>query len=159
MPKPNGPQFKDVNEARKFVESLKLTDIEHLAPKTPQFLNEQTTRALMKTVNIRQWPLQNPVGDIRETTSHDGTTTIYPHETLHTSQRHLHLPTLQKYLKGDIPEYDEMYAPDEVPYNPEVLYDPHGNMWIDEGHHRIVTSRLNEHSYQDAYAGNIWEKK
>ena len=159
MPAPDGPQFKDVHEARAFVESLQPKSGLHRQKGNREFLNTQTTRALMKAVNIRSWPLQDPVSDIRNVDMGLDESNVRPHETLHTTQSHLHVPTLQKYLKGDIPEHDPLYEPDEVPYHPEVAYDEHGNQWIQEGHHRLVASRLNEIPWQEVYTGSIGRKR
>lgn len=153
------PQFKSVQEARAFVESLQPKSGLHRQKGNREFLDTQTTRALMKAVNIRSWPLQDHVGDIRDLDMGHGQSVVRPHETLHTTQSHLHVPTLQKYLKGDIPEHDPLYAPDEVPYHPEVAYDEHGNPWIEEGHHRLVTSRLNEYPFQEVYTGSVSPKR
>lgn len=112
-------------------------------------------KEVFRAANVRQWPLQaggtafdrphaSGVGDQRGSISH--------YETVHTSQGHLHAPTLRKYLEGDVPEFDEDYAGDDgepstVRYHPEVAESPQGNKWVLEGHHRIVASRLRgEHS-------------
>ena len=63
------------------------------------------------------------------------------HEELWTSQSHLHMPTLAKYARGDIPEHDPDYGEEHVPYQPET-YEHEGKRWIYEGHHRTIATRL-----------------
>jgi hypothetical protein len=70
----------------------------------------------------------------------------YPHGEVWTSQSHLHVPTIKRYMQGDIPKLDPDYDIDEsegphVPYEPET-YHYGGKQWIAEGHHRIVAKRL-----------------
>jgi hypothetical protein len=63
----------------------------------------------------------------------------YPHGTVMTSQRHLHVPTLARYAQGDIPTHDvEEWDPH---YEPET-YHHGGTQWLAEGHHRTVATRL-----------------
>lgn len=161
MPKPTGPQFKDIAEARSFVESLPDEGGPYASRKSPGFLNQTTTKALMKAVGIRQWPIEHPY-EYREYSPGDqGSSYITKDEPLNTTQKRLHMGTLKRYLKGDVPEFDTIsFAPeDEVPYNPDILYTDRGDRWIDEGHHRIVTSRLNEHSSIDVNAGSLYKRR
>jgi hypothetical protein len=71
----------------------------------------------------------------------------YPDDVLYTSQSHLHVPTLNRYARGDIPEFDSDYDYDDepgtsdVPYEPET-YQHQGKTWVAEGHHRIIAQRL-----------------
>lgn len=160
MPAPNGPQFRDISEARSFVESLPDRGGPHALPDNPVFLNKPTTRALMRTVGIRTWPIDHP-SEYREYSPREGTGTISRDETLNTTQDHLHMGTLKRYLRGDIPEMHPDWEPDheddfenDVPYDPDVLYTERGDAWIDEGHHRIVTSRLNEYPNIDVTVGS-----
>jgi hypothetical protein len=71
----------------------------------------------------------------------------HPYGTVHTSQAHLHVPTLSRYAAGDIPEFDPDYDYDDEPGTSDVRYEPEtyehgGKTWIAEGHHRIVADRL-----------------
>jgi hypothetical protein len=68
-------------------------------------------------------------------------------EVLHTTQNHLYAPILQKYMAGDVPEFDDDYGdPDtgisDVRYLPEIGSTDRGTPFIVEGHHRLVASRL-----------------
>ena len=116
--------------------------------------------AVLKAANIRRWPLESGafdrpqasgVGEQRGRISH--------HETVHTSQGHLHAPTLRKYIAGDVPEYDADYGtedrPSDVRYHPEVGMTERGNKWVLEGHHRIVASRLRGEHEMDTWHTNI----
>ena len=159
MPKPTGPQFKDIAEARAFVESLPDEGGPHALERSPGFLNQPTTKAIMKTVGIRQWPIDHPA-DYREYSPGDqGESYVRRDEPLNTTQKHLHMKTLKRYLKGDVPEFDPAFEGEEVPYNPDILYTDRGDLWIDEGHHRIVTSRLNEHLDIDVNAGSLYKRR
>lgn len=76
-------------------------------------------------------------------------------EPLRTSQGALRRDGFLQYLEHGAPEHDPSVTSEGVPYLPYVFrYGPRGNKWVDDGHHRIVTSRLNgEHSlpvYEDA---------
>lgn len=69
-----------------------------------------------------------------------------PYSTVHTSQSHLHVPTLNRYAAGDVPKMDPDYIDEEtgesyMPYEPET-YEHQGKTWVSEGHHRIVAERL-----------------
>lgn len=71
-----------------------------------------------------------------------------PSGELRTSQSHLHTPTLNRYARGDVPEWDNDYIDEEtgesyMPYEPET-YQHQGKTWIEEGHHRIVADRLGQ---------------
>lgn len=115
-------------------------------------------KEVFRAANIRPWrlgqggtafdrPAASGVGEQRSTLPH--------HETVHTSQTHLHAPTLRKYIAGEVPEFDEDYAsedrPSDVRYHPEVGMTERGNRWMLEGHHRLVASRL-----RGDYSSDIW---
>ena len=91
---------------------------------------------------------------------YEGSASFYPHEELHTSQNHLWKPALENYIKHGHehlchPDYehedetseteDDHHEHYHIPYRPQIY--THGdNDWIDEGHHRILASRmLGEH--------------
>ena len=166
MPAPNGPQFRDISEARSFVESLPDRGGPYAREDNPTILNKPTTRALMRAVGIRSWPINHP-SDYREYNPGDqGKSYVTRDEPLHTTQDYLHMGTLKRYLKGDIPEFHPDWEPDheddfenDVPYHPDVLETHNNRRWIDEGHHRIVTSRLNEHPNIDVNLGSYYRRK
>lgn len=107
-------------------------------------------KAVFKAANIRQWPLVEHATRQREGWT-EYSDTVYPHETLHTTQDYLHAPTLKKYMEEGPPEFDPEYGDEEREYRPEVLETERGTKWIDEGHHRLVASRLNRD-----YSTKVW---
>jgi hypothetical protein len=119
-------------------------------------------RTVFKAANIRSWPMQDMPTQIREGWSREYQDSISPDETLHTAQQHLHAPTLKKYLAGDVPETDPEYDyednPEPVPYLPETVVSESGRRWIDEGHHRIVASRLRGDVSTDVWGGPLFAR-
>jgi hypothetical protein len=111
--------------------------------KVPEVITGRVARHVFERADIVQSKADAP--HIAGATEGYGEGRGYPWGTAHTSQGHLHVPTLNRYARGDIPEYDEDYASDEgesdVPYEPET-YEYGGKTWIAEGHHRIVADRL-----------------
>jgi hypothetical protein len=74
----------------------------------------------------------------------------YPKGEVWTSQRHLHLPTLRHYMRGNVPEYDPdvdydikhgHHEGEREFYDPET-YEHGGKTWLAEGHHRTIARRL-----------------
>ena len=110
-------------------------------------------RKVFKAAGIRSWPLvEMPTGSNREygLESEGG---VSSDETLHTAQSHLHGPTVREYMKDGGPEEDPDYPGRK--YLPEVYETPRGSKWIDEGHHRIVASRLRGDYGTEVYEGYI----
>ena len=124
---------------------------------------------VFKATGIRAWPVDSAAHEYGAGTGLKGSygsvygeestlENIDTGETLHTRQKHLHGPTMRKYMAEGPPEMDDLaeeYGTDEpweVPYAPEVAIDRHNNKWIGEGHHRIATARLNGQDI-DAYTG------
>jgi hypothetical protein len=108
------------------------------------FIHGQAARNIFRQANIRMWPersaphLGRSEGYIAYDLNMGGyapkTTDVRPHETLHTSQQHLHGPTLTSLLASRDPEKEE---------HPVQVYESkRGHTWIEEGHHRLVASRL-----------------
>ena len=67
-------------------------------------------------------------------------------------QNYLHGPTVRKYMKNP-PATNPKY-PREL-YLPQVYKAPRGSKWIEDGHHRIVASRLRGDTSTDVYEGYI----
>jgi hypothetical protein len=112
------------------------------------FIHGQAAREIFHQANIRMWPEQSAPhlgrseGNIAYDLNMGGyapkTTDVRPHETLHTSQQHLHGPTLASLLVNRDPEKEE---------HPVQVYESRrGHTWIEEGHHRIVASRLQRYT-------------
>jgi hypothetical protein len=61
-----------------------------------------------------------------------------------TSQTGLHRPTFLKYLEHGAPDWNPDYGSEPgYPYLPYVFdYGSRGNTWVEDGHHRLITSRL-----------------
>jgi hypothetical protein len=107
---------------------------------------------VFKAVGIRSWPMEEmPISSGREygLESRGG---VHRGETLNTAQSHLHGPTVREYMKN--PPEENPHAPGE-PYLPEVYQTTRGSKWIDEGHHRIVASRLRGDYGTEVYEGYI----
>jgi hypothetical protein len=111
-------------------------------------------RTVFRAANIRSWPMEDsPVGSGRAygIESEGGVTSD---EVLHTSQGHLHGPTIRKYMQdGGVPEEDPHNEGRK--YLPEVLTSARGHKWIDEGHHRLVASRLRGDFGTETYEGYL----
>lgn len=142
-----GPQFHDAfgpepvrSNARRLINQRAASD--------RPVLNPEETRQVFNAVNIRNWPLALVTTDQRWASGGAGETsgTRDFDEVLHTSQGHLYAPAVQKYMSGDVPEFDPDYADEEgvsdVRYLPEIQSTERGTPWIGEGHHRLVASRL-----------------
>lgn len=111
-------------------------------------------RTVFRAANIRSWPMQDmPTGGNREygLESEGGVTSD---EVLHTAQGSLHGPTIRQYMKdGGVPEEDPQYEGRK--YLPEVYTSVRGHKWIDEGHHRLVASRLRGDNGTETYEGYL----
>jgi hypothetical protein len=110
-------------------------------------------RKVFKAAGIRSWPLvEMPTGSNREHgLEKEGS--VSSRETLNTAQDYLDGPTVQQYLSEGAPEMDRHYP--ERRYIPEVYETTRGSKWIDEGHHRIVASRLRGDPHTDVYEGYL----
>lgn len=142
-----GPQFTDAFGPDP-VRSKAIGIINQAVERGEPVLNEEDTRKVMGAVNIRQWPLSDAPSFIRPPAGGAGENmgNRYYDETLHTSQTHLYAPAVQKYMAGDVPEFDEDYVDDsgvsDVQYLPEIGSTERGTPFIQEGHHRLVAARL-----------------
>lgn len=121
------------------LEELGLT---HLV-RPDQFIKDRELHEVLDSANIIKRS-KGPVHLDNVWPSYEGdTNTITDRETLRTSQDYLHRPTLARYIVEGAPEMDPDYEHEDVPYRPEVFtFGKRGHQWIDEGHHRIVASRL-----------------
>lgn len=123
-------------------------------------LSGPDARSVFRQANIRSWPISDsPEKYDDETGSWDGPSFTSASETLHTRQAHLHAPTLRRYMAGDVPKFDRDYEDEETGdapgYHPTVLHHK-SRKWIEEGHHRLIASRLNAEygtSTWNAYSG------
>lgn len=144
MPRPTGPQWDAFGAEPVKLRAL-MTINKAADAAGPDWrsgvIKGQQAKDVMRAANIRQWPLVEHATSQREgwTESED---VVYPHETLHTTQDYLHAPTLRKYMEEGPPEHDPEYGDEERPYLPEIVRTERGTPWIDEGHHRLVASRL-----------------
>jgi hypothetical protein len=112
-------------------------------------------KTVFRATNIRSWPLTDHPTNTREGWT-ESESEVRPSETLHTTQSHLHGPTIRRYMSGDIPEFDPDYEGDfSHRYLPEVMRTTRGTPWINEGHHRLVASRLNEYPYEEVWEGPL----
>jgi hypothetical protein len=114
--------------------------------KVPDVISGGVARHVMERADIRQTKRGVDAPHIVGVTQGYGEERGYPHGEVMTSQRHLHIPTIKRYIHGDIPKLDPDYDIDEsegpnVPYEPET-YHYGGKEWVAEGHHRIVAQRL-----------------
>jgi len=109
-------------------------------------------RKVFKAVNIRSWPMESmPTENRLHGLENEGG--VSANETLHTAQSHLHGPTVRKYMENGAPEEDP--HGEGRKYLPEVYFSPRGHRWIDEGHHRLVASRLRGDFGTEVYEGYI----
>lgn len=107
------------------------------------FITGQSARDIYRAANIRMWPERtaphlgrsegNIVQDSDTYTGEPKVSDVDPGETLHTSQQHLHGPTLRSLMTSE-------RGPEDHPVS--VYESRRGHTWIEEGHHRIVASRL-----------------
>lgn len=117
-----------------------------------ELIGGEDLRTVFKAANIRSWPIEDPPSMFREYGIEDYGV-ISQNETLNTAQNYLHAPTLRKYIKGNVPEKHPDYG--NADYLPEVLETVRGSKWIDEGHHRIVASRLRGDPDIKVYQGYV----
>lgn len=109
-------------------------------------------RKVFKAVGIRSWPMvEQPVSSGRDY-GIESTGEVYDNEILNTAQDYLHGPTVRKYIKNT-PKSNPDYP--EGQYLPEVYTTVRGSKWIDEGHHRIVASRLRGDGKTEVYEGYV----
>jgi hypothetical protein len=112
------------------------------------FIHGQAAREIFRQANIRMWPERsaphlgrsegNIVYDPDWRTGEPETSDIRPGHVLHTAQQHLHGPTLASLLAN------RDYETEEHPV--QVYESRRGHTWIEEGHHRIVASRLQRYT-------------
>ena len=151
-----GPQFHDSFGAEP-IKSKAISIINKRAASDKPVITGDEARTVFRAANVRQWTSMEDQPTIYESGvgMYDGWRE--PDEVLHTAQKHLHTPTLQKYMRGEVPEYDPDYADDsgvsEVEYYPEVMTTRRGTPFIGEGHHRFVASRLQDRGT------NTWESR
>lgn len=112
----------------------------------PEVITGRVARHVMERADVVQTKAESPHIATEGAVAGYGQDRGYPSDTVHTSQKHLHVPTLNRYAAGDIPEGDPDYADEEtgesyMPYHPET-YEHGGKTWVAEGHHRIVATRL-----------------
>lgn len=113
----------------------------------------EDARTVFRAANIRSWPMKEmPTYTGREygLESEGG---VSSGETLHTAQSHLHGPTVKEYMTKGAPEEDPDY--EDRKYLPEVYESLRGRKWIDEGHHRLVASRLRGDFGTEVYEGYL----
>lgn len=109
------------------------------------FIFGQGARQIFRKANIRMWtPYSAPhlgrsEGNIvYEPDWRTGETEVEhidPSETLHSAQQHVHGPTLARLLA-------EERGPVDHPV--QVYESRRGHRWIEEGHHRLLASRLRD---------------
>lgn len=144
-----GPQFRDAfgDEPMK---SKAISIINKTAESKNPVIAGADARTVFRATNIRQWPMKLSQTQMRNYVSGVGIDEGWRDysEVLHTSQTHLHAPTLQKYIRGEAPEMDpdfmddDVYGESTVRYLPDIATTDRGNPFITEGHHRIVAARL-----------------
>jgi hypothetical protein len=115
-------------------------------------------QTVFRAANIRSWPMGDSANIIRNGWVEEEST-VPKSETLHTSQGHLHAPTVRRYMDGDIPEFDPDYEGDfSHRYLPEIMRTERNTPWINEGHHRLVASRLNDYSDEEVWQGPLFKQ-
>lgn len=113
-------------------------------PEERGFIAGEHARSLFRQANIRQWHADAPhlgrsegyidYNDVDWRTGKPYMMEIDPEDVLHTSQRHLHGPTLVSMLTHGVRRHQD---------HPVQTYESaRGDTWIEEGHHRLVTRRL-----------------
>lgn len=128
-----------------------------LSGNLPDVVQGDTARSIMRAANVRSWPIQEMASQIKAQTTRSGEGEslgyLTPSTTVHTAQSHLHLPTLRKYINYDEPETD----PDTgLDYHPTVLHNQQtGSVWMDEGHHRLIASRLRGDLSREVWSGSF----
>lgn len=113
-------------------------------------------RTVFRAANIRSWPMEEMPTSGGRDWGLEAEGGVSSSETLHTAQSHLHGPTVREYMKDGGPEEDPDYPGRK--YLPEVLESARGHKWIDEGHHRLVASRLRGDYGTEVYEGYIGNK-
>lgn len=108
---------------------------------------------VFKAVGIRPWPLEElPTESDKRESGLEKQSSIRHNEPLNTIQNYLHGPTVREYMKNPPKNHPDYRG---EPYLPEVYKAPRGSKWIEEGHHRIVASRLRGDSDTEIYEGYI----
>lgn len=146
MPRPNGPQWSDSfgNEPQRAI-ALGIVN------KAEGSLNPEQTKYVFRAANIRQWPIDQSTFDNYDRHSDEDYGYVEPSDVLHTNQTSLYAPAIRDYMEynpadNDPEEFDfddeDDYGDPAIPYLPEVSDSERGHSWIEEGHHRLVASRL-----------------
>lgn len=153
MPRPTGPQWDAFGPEP--IKSQALGIINKTADAATGewgsgVIHNPDAKKVMRAANIRQWDLSDHAVLIREGWT-EGEGSISRHETLNTTQDYLHAPTLREYMTAGPPEVDPY--DDARRYLPEVFYTNRSTPWINEGHHRLVASRLNDEYSTDVSTG------
>jgi hypothetical protein len=78
-------------------------------------------------------------GDVGADTSPSNWEQLSSHEPLYTKQTQLYKPAIRQYV--DRPNNPEEFK-DDYGYDVPQLYRFKDRLWVDEGHHRILASRL-----------------
>jgi len=118
----------------------------HIVQTAPGVIDGADARTVMNAANIRSWPVMfHP--EAYSGGAGENPSRVTDDEVLHTRQSHLHGPTLRRYMAGDVPKYDPDYDYEDAPGSSDVEYRPEITMhkdrlWVQEGHHRIIASRL-----------------
>lgn len=110
--------------------------------KVPDVITGRVAQHVMHEADIRQTKRGVDAPHIALSGNEEGYREYsYPHGTVMTSQRHLHVPTLREYATVGPPEHDPDWESIQTPYHPEH-YHHGGTQWLAEGHHRVVAKRL-----------------
>lgn len=157
MPKPTGPQW-DAFGAEPITLRARMIINKAADAAGPDWksgvIKGQDAKDVMRAANIRLWDLSAHPTELRGLWK-ESEETIPSTETLHTTQGFLHAPSLRHYMEEGPPEFDPQIYEEDRPYYPEVLRTTRGTPWIDEGHHRIVASRLNKSPNIRTYSGTL----
>lgn len=148
MPRPNGPQWRDA-----FGDEPQRAIALGIVNKAEGSLTPEQTKYVFRAANIRQWPIDQLTFDNYERTADEGHGYVEPDDVLHTNQSGLYAPAIRDYMQSNPadtpPEEHEEDTDNEYgdgdnyfPYLPEVIDSERGKPWIEEGHHRLVASRL-----------------
>ena len=145
MPRPNGPQWSDSfgNEPQRAI-ALGIVN------KAEGSLNPEQTKYVFRAANIRQWPIDQLTFDNYDRSPDGEYGYVEPSDVLHTNQTSLYAPAIRDYMEynpADRPPDENEEIEDEdgdsyFPDLPEVIDSERGKPWIEEGHHRLVASRL-----------------
>lgn len=145
MPRPNGPQWRDA-----FGDEPQRAIALGIVNKAEGSLTPEQTKYVFRAANIRQWPIDQLTFDNYERSADEGYAYVEPDDVLHTNQSSLYAPAIRDYMQSnpaDNPPEDYDYSDEDdddrgFPYLPEVIDSERGKPWIEEGHHRLVASRL-----------------